>query len=253
MRSRFQAAAARGLTRFVGRDPEMGRVRLALERAAEGRGQVVAIVGEPGVGKSRLYWEFTRSHRTHGWLVLASGSVSHGKATSYLPIIELLTGYFQIETRDEPRRVREKITGKLLGLDETLRPILPALLALFDLPVGDASWGALDPPQRRQRTLERPRTSPTLREPGAAPCRRLRGSALDRLQRKHFLNGLVESVPTARLLLLVNYRPEYRHDWGGKVVLPAASDRAAAAPRPPRSSFRRSSGTGPTFEHWPGS
>lgn len=119
VRSRFQAAAARGLTQFVGRDPEMEQLRLALERAAAGRGPVVAIVGEPGVGKSRLYWGFTRSHRTHGWLLLATGSVSHGKATSYLPIIELLTGYFQIEARDEPRRVREKITGK--------RPVGPRL------------------------------------------------------------------------------------------------------------------------------
>ncbi|MET0852636.1 MAG: adenylate/guanylate cyclase domain-containing protein, partial [Candidatus Rokuibacteriota bacterium] len=144
VRSRFQAAAARGLSRFVGRDPEMEQLRLALERAAEGHGQVAAVVGEPGVGKSRLYWEFIHSHRTHGWLVLESGSVSHGKATSYLPIIDLLIGYFQIETRDEPRRLREKITGKLLGLDEALRPILPALFELFDLPIGDASWRALD-------------------------------------------------------------------------------------------------------------
>ena len=89
-RSRLQASATRGLTRFVGRDGELQRLAQALERAATGHGQAVAVVGEAGVGKSRLAWEFTRSHRTQGWLVLESGSVSYGKARPYLPVIELL-------------------------------------------------------------------------------------------------------------------------------------------------------------------
>ncbi len=76
VRSRLQAATARGLTRFIGRDPELEQLRQALERAGTGHGQVVAVVGEPGVGKSRLFWEFTHSHRTQGWLILESGSVS---------------------------------------------------------------------------------------------------------------------------------------------------------------------------------
>ena len=84
-RSRLLAAAARGLTRFVGRDAELEQLRQALGRAAAGHGQLVAIVGEPGVGKSRLVWEVTHSHRTHGWLILQAGSVSYGKATPYSP------------------------------------------------------------------------------------------------------------------------------------------------------------------------
>jgi len=88
IRSRLHAAAARGLTRFVGRDPELEQLDRALGRARSGHGQVVAVVGEPGVGKSRLYWEFARSHRTEGWLVLESASVSYGKATAYLPVIQ---------------------------------------------------------------------------------------------------------------------------------------------------------------------
>jgi class 3 adenylate cyclase len=92
-RSRLAAAAARGLTRFVGRDVELERLREALGDAAGGRGQVVAIVGEPGVGKSRLVWEVTHSHRTHGWLVLQAGGVSYGKATPYLPVVDLMKGY----------------------------------------------------------------------------------------------------------------------------------------------------------------
>jgi len=84
-RTRLQASAARGLTRFVGREVELEQLRAGLEQARQGAGQVVAVVGEPGVGKSRLFHEFIRSHRTRGWLVLESTSMSYGKATAYLP------------------------------------------------------------------------------------------------------------------------------------------------------------------------
>ena len=97
VRSRLQAAAARGLTPFVGRDAEVERLRAALEQAAAGHGQIVAVAGEAGVGKSRLFWEFTHSHRAHGWLVLEASALSHGKATSYLPVTDLLRAYSQID------------------------------------------------------------------------------------------------------------------------------------------------------------
>src|SRR5262245_38232487 len=154
IRRRLQAAVARGLTRFVGRQAELAVLQQALERAGAGHGQVMALVGEAGVGKSRLVYECIRSHRTQGWLVLESSSVSYGKATPYLPVRDLLKAYCQIEERDEGRRIREKLTGKLLTLDDTLRPTLPVLLALLDVPVEDPVWQALDPPQRRQQTLE---------------------------------------------------------------------------------------------------
>ena len=154
VRSRLHAAAARGLTRFVGRDGELDQLRQALDRAHSGHGQVVAVVGEPGVGKSRLYWEFTHSYRTQGWLIVESSSVSYGKATAFLPIIDLLRAYFQIEAGDEARKIREKLTGKLLSLDRALEPSLPALLWLLDVPIEDPQWQRLDPPQRRRRALE---------------------------------------------------------------------------------------------------
>src|SRR3954452_8499822 len=153
-RTRLQAATARGLTKFVGRDTELETLRRTLEQAGSGHGQVVAVAGEPGVGKSRLVWEFSHSHRTQGWLVLESGSVPYGKATSYLPVIDLLKNYCGIEDRDDARRRREKITGKVLTLDPTLQPLLPPLLTLLDVPVEDAAWRALDPPRRRARTLD---------------------------------------------------------------------------------------------------
>ena len=154
-RTRLQAAATRGLTGFVGRDAEMAALYAALASAGAGQGQVAALVGEPGVGKSRLVWELTHSHRTEGWLVLESGSVSYGKATSYLPVVDLLKSYCRIESRDDARAIREKLLGKLLNLDEGMRPTLPAFLALLDVPVDDPAWELLDPAQRRRQPYRR--------------------------------------------------------------------------------------------------
>jgi class 3 adenylate cyclase/tetratricopeptide (TPR) repeat protein len=215
-RSRLQAAAARGLTKFVGRDAELETLRRTLEQAGSGHGQVVALVGEPGVGKSRLVWEFRRSHRTQGWLVLESGSVSYGKATSYLPVIDLLKSYCGIEDRDDARRIREKLTGKLLTLDPALQPTLPALLTLLDVPVEDAQWDALDPPQRRHRTLDACKRL-LLRESQEQPLLLIfEDLHWTDPETQALLDGLVDSLPTGRVLLLVNYRPEYEHAWHRK-------------------------------------
>jgi class 3 adenylate cyclase/tetratricopeptide (TPR) repeat protein len=212
-RSRLHAAAARGLTRFVGRDVEIEQIRRPLALAHDGHGQLVALVGEPGVGKSRLVYEFTHSHRTQDWLILEAGSMSYGKATSYLPVIDLLKGYFKVHDRETHREIREKVTGKLLTLDRTLEPILPALLALLDVPVEDAQWQALDPAQRRQRTLDAVKHL-LLRESQAQPVLVVfEDLHWIETETQALLDGLVESLPTARLLLLVNYRPEYQHGW----------------------------------------
>jgi class 3 adenylate cyclase/tetratricopeptide (TPR) repeat protein len=216
-RSRLQARAARGLTRFVGRSSELQQLAQDLERAVAGHGQTVAVVGEAGVGKSRLFWEFIRSHHTHGWLILESGSVSYGKATPYLPIIELLKAYFSIQDRDGQREIRERVAGKLLTLDRALEPLLTPLLALLDVPVDDAAWATLDPPQRRQRTLEAVKRV-LLRESQVQPLLVLFEDLhwIDS-ETQAVLDGLIESLPTARVLLLVNYRPEYEHAWGRKI------------------------------------
>jgi class 3 adenylate cyclase/tetratricopeptide (TPR) repeat protein len=215
-RTRLYAAAARGLTRFVGRDAEIEQLRRALALAHDSHGQLVAIVGEPGVGKSRLVYEFTHSHRTQDWLILEASSVSYGKATSYLPVIDLLKAYFKVHDREAHREIREKVTGKLLTLDRALEPTLPALLALLDVPVEDAPWQALDPPQRRQQTLDAVRRL-LFRESQVQPLLVIFEDLhwIDS-ETQAFLDSLVESLPTARLLLLVNYRPEYRHGWGSK-------------------------------------
>jgi len=231
-RTRLQAAARRGLTRFVGRDAEIEVLRRSLERAGAGHGQVVAVVGEAGVGKSRLHWEFTRSHHADGWLVLRGRSVSYARGTPYVPTIELLKTYLGIQERDDPREVRARVADKLLTLDRTPEALLTPLLALFDAPIDDAAWNALDPPQRRQRILE------------AVKQLLLRGSQVQPLllvfvdlqwmdsESQALLDALIESLPTVRILLLVSYRPEYQHAWGSKTyyaelrVDPLPADRA---------------------------
>ncbi len=215
-RSRFQAAVARGLTRFVGRDTEIGALARAFDRAAHGQGQVFALVGEAGVGKSRLFYEFTRSHRTKGALILETRSVSYGKSTAYFPMVELLKAYFDVENRDDARCIREKVTGKLLTLDEALKPVLPALFDLLDVPVEDPAWEALDPTRRRQRTLEAVRVL-LLQESRVQPL----VVVIEDLhwidgESQAFLDSFIESLPAVRVLLLVNYRPEYHHTWGSK-------------------------------------
>ena len=177
---------------------------------------MVALVGEPGAGKSRLVWELAHSHRTAGWLVLEASAVSYGKATPLLPAMDVLRIYFGLDDRDDARRAREKLLGKLLALDDSLRPGLPALEALLDLPVADAAWTSLGAEQRRRRQLDVVKHL-LLRESQAQPL-------LVVIEDLHWvdadtqtlLDDLVETLPSHRLLLLVNYRPEYRHGWGGK-------------------------------------
>jgi class 3 adenylate cyclase/tetratricopeptide (TPR) repeat protein len=214
-RTRLQAAAQRGLSRFVGRRPEMEALRAALETAARGNGQVVGVVGEPGVGKSRLFWELIRSHHTRGWLTLETSAASWGKATAFLPVVHLLRAYFQIESSDDPRRLREKVTGKVLALDQSLAPALPPLLALLDAATENVSWPE-DPLLRRQRTLDAVRRL-LFRESQVQPLILVFEDLhwVDR-ESEAVLDSLVEGLPGAPILLLVNYRPEYDCHWGSR-------------------------------------
>src|SRR5262245_29955553 len=216
VRTRMQAIARRGLTRFVGRDAELQALGSSLERAATGNGQIVAVIGEPGVGKSRLLWEFTHSPRTRGWLFLEGASVSYGKTTVYLAIVELIRAYFKIQDQDDSRQIREKMTGKLLTLDKTLDSVLPALLALFDVAVDNAEWQALDPSRRRQRTLDA-LSRLVIRESQVQPVALLFEDLhwVDS-ETQAVLDCLVENLSASRVLLLVDYRPEYQHGWGAK-------------------------------------
>jgi class 3 adenylate cyclase len=215
-RTRLQAAARRGLTPFVGRDTELEHLLRAQQLARDGHGQVVTVVAEPGVGKSRLLHELIHLPHPEKWLVLECAAVSYGKAMSYLPVVNLLKSYFKIEDHDSLQAMGNKVVQRLREVDRALEPTVPALLALLDVPVKDAAWQTLDPARRRRRMLDAVRFL-LLREAREQPVLLV----LEDLhwvddETQALLDGLVESLGSARILLLATYRPEYHDNWGRK-------------------------------------
>jgi predicted ATPase/class 3 adenylate cyclase/ribosomal protein L40E len=215
LRSHFELAARRGLTKFVGREAELAQMKRGLELARSGKGQLVAIVAEAGTGKSRLFHEF-KATLPSDCKVLEAYSVSHGKASAWLPVLELLRGYFRIQDEDDPATRRDKVRAVLAALDPALSELLPYQLALLGIQEAPDPLAQMDPQVRRLRTLE------------AIKRLILRDSLEHTLvvifedlhwidsETQALLDLLADAVAAARLLLLVNYRPEYRHEWSGK-------------------------------------
>jgi tetratricopeptide (TPR) repeat protein len=213
LRTRLQIAERRGLTRFVGRNIELAQMRNALEAVRQTHGQIVAVMGEPGVGKSRLFFEF-KAIAQSGCLILEAYSVSHGRASAYLPVIELLRDYFRIIPEDDPRQRRQKVIGRVLELDRSLESILPYLFTLLGIQEGEDPLARMDAKIRRQRTqdaLKRIFLRESLNQPLIVLFEDLHWIDSDT---QAFLNLLAYSIANARILLLVNYRPEYHHEWG---------------------------------------
>jgi predicted ATPase/class 3 adenylate cyclase len=215
LRTRLQRAAARGYTKFVGREREMEVLSRTAEQAKTGHGQIVAAMAEPGVGKSRLFYEFKTTSQS-GWMLLEAVSLSHDKASAYMPVVDLLTRYFDIEAEDDGRKRREKVAGKIAILDRALEDTLPYLYGLLGLIEGNDPLAGMDAPIRRQRTLEALKRI-LLRESFNQPLMVIFEDLhwIDD-DTQAFLNLLADSIGTARLLLLVNYRPEYSHQWNSK-------------------------------------
>src|SRR6476620_3770759 len=215
LRTRLERSAGRGLSKFVGRSKEREIFRLAAQLAKSGSGQLVAVVAEPGVGKSRLVFEF-KVETGGDWTVLEAFSVSHGKGSSYLPVIELLHSYFGITKGDDPATRREKIAKHIGAFNSSLETALPYLLALLEIEDDKERLAGMDPQLRRSRTFE-------------AVVRLLLAEASQHpliliFEDLHWLDDesqalldlLVESMANSRILLLVNYRPEYALHWGDK-------------------------------------
>ncbi|MGH7960843.1 MAG: AAA family ATPase [Candidatus Binatia bacterium] len=215
LHTKLQVAARRGLIRFVGRQSEMDQLQKALEQAKAGHGQIVGVMGEPGLGKSRLFYEFTLLSHS-GCLVLEAYAVSHGTASPYLPLIELLKNYFRIKPQDDDRQRRAKVMGQVLVLDRSLEDTLPYLFALLGIEEQPSPLQQMDPQIRRRRTFEALKRL-CLRESLNQPLMLIFEDLhwLDS-ETQGFFEVLSESVASAKVLLLVNYRPEYRHEWGQK-------------------------------------
>ncbi len=215
LRTRLQRSAGRGLTKFVGREREMDAMKHAAEQAKAGRGQIVAAIAEAGVGKSRLFFEFKAVSQS-GCMVIEAFSVSHGKASAFLPVIDLLYSYFEISTEDDTRKRREKVTGRVLALDRSLEDALPYLYWLLGLTDESNQVAEIEAQTRKRRALDaikRILLRESLNQPLIVIFEDLHW--IDS-ESQAFLNLLADSIGTARILLLVNYRPEYRHDWGHK-------------------------------------
>ena len=215
LRTRLQRSAGRGLSKFVGRQAEMDALKRAAEQAKTGRGQIVAAMAEAGVGKSRLIFEFKAVSQS-GWMVLEAFSVSHGKASAFLPVIDLLWSYFEINSDDDERKRREKINGKVLTLDRSLEDTLPYVHSLLGLSDENSPLAEMEPQTRKRRSLDaikRILLRESLNQPLIVIFEDLHW--VDE-ESQGFLNLLADSIGTARILMLVNYRPEYSHQWNSK-------------------------------------
>src|SRR6516225_229689 len=206
---------ANGCAPIRGRAREMDALKHAAEQARAGRGQIVAVMADPGVGKSRLFYEFKATAQS-GWMVLEAFSVSHSKASSYLPVLEMLSAFFEISRDDDERKRRERILGKVLGLDRSLEDTLPYLYSLYGIAETGDSLAQMDPHIRRRRTQEAIKRI-MLRESINQPLMVIFEDLhwID-AETQALLDLLVDEIANAPVLLLVNYRPEYRHEWGSR-------------------------------------
>jgi class 3 adenylate cyclase/tetratricopeptide (TPR) repeat protein len=215
LRTHFELSTRRGLTRFVGRERELEQMRRALEQSMAGHGQIVAVVAEAGTGKSRLFYEFKATIPAE-WKVLEAYSVSHGKASAWLPVLELLNGYFGITEADDAAARRDKVRAALTTLDAALEDTLPYLFGLLGIVEGPDPLAQMDARIKRQRTLDAIKRSmlhDSLRQPVVVFLEDVHW--IDE-QTQGLLDVLVDSIASARILLLFNYRPEYHHGWANK-------------------------------------
>lgn len=214
--SGMAAANPAGLSSFVGRDTEMSQIGKTLDRVAKGRGEVIALVGEPGIGKSRLAYEVIKSCSSEGWMALEGRALSYGSTTAFLPVASVLRALFGIQDTDSTGNVRDKIVQGLGLLGEGNADILSAILWLLDIQQKDpegAAWIELDPAVRRQRTIDAIKRL-MLKLSNVRPLILLIEDMhwID-VESQAVIDALVEVLPYARILLMLTYRPEYEHGW----------------------------------------
>ena len=234
-RTRLDVSAGRGLSRFVGREAELEALEAAYERS-RGGGQVVGVVADPGIGKSRLCREFTERCRARGIAITEGRGVAHGRRIPLLPVVEMLRGYFGIGEEDDSRVAREKIAGRLLLIDEAFRETLPVLFGFL---------GVEDPDHPRRRWARSARARAVRAIGRLVHARADEGGGVVLVEDLHwldpgseaFLAHLIESLPGTRTLAIVNFRPEYGADWMKRSfyerlpLLPLSGDAIAALVR----------------------
>ncbi len=216
VKTRIEASVEKGLTRFVGRKNSMAALRDAFEEAKAGPGQVVGIVGEAGVGKSRILLEFKNPLPQNEYTYLEGRCLHFGGSMSYLPFLDILRTYFDIKEGDQELIIKKKMADKIAELDEKLENALPPLMELLSLKVEDEDFTRLEPQQKREKTFEAIRNL-LIRISQERPL----VLAVEDLHwidntSEEFLNYLIGSLASAPILLVLLYRPEYTHQWGSK-------------------------------------
>jgi class 3 adenylate cyclase/tetratricopeptide (TPR) repeat protein len=234
-KNRLQAAAGRGLSPFVGRKAEIEAFHRFTE-PAHGGGRILAMVGEAGMGKSRLVREFLQNHLPSSWRALEAFSVSYGKATPFFPVVQLLRNYFSIAEGDEIATIQAKVLSQMLRLDPALSDAVPPILTLLDaMPQAEKSADAdraigqhadvgaalakftTEEPQERRAETFQALTRLLIRESRERPLLVVFEDLhwIDS-ETQAFLDILLDTLPLGPLFLLVNYRPGYTHNWVSK-------------------------------------
>jgi len=214
--TRIEAAVARGLTRFVGRKREITALKEAFEKAKSGSGQVVGIVGEAGVGKSRLLLELRGMLRQKEYTHYEGRCLHYGGSMAYLPFLDILRSYFDIKEGEREFVIKKKMKENITQLDEKLKGILPPLQDILSLKVEDEEYLKLEPQQRRVKIFEAIRDL-LIRESQNRPLI-LAVEDLHWIDKtsEEFLDYLIGSMANAHILMMLLYRPEYTHQWGSK-------------------------------------
>ncbi|MFQ5514482.1 MAG: adenylate/guanylate cyclase domain-containing protein, partial [Myxococcota bacterium] len=216
IRSRLDLSRTRGFSRFVGRADDLATLEAALEQALEGRGQVVGIVADAGVGKSRLCLEFTHRCRARGITVRQAQAVSYGRNLPLLPVLQLLRDIFGIEARDGDAVARQKIAGAVVLRDESLQRDLPLLFEFMGVPDPNRSALLLEPDERQRRLTGLLRQLLQARSREEASVYLVEDLHWIDSASEEFVERMVEVIPGTQTLLLVNFRPEYKVPWSGK-------------------------------------
>ncbi len=214
--TRIAASSARGLTPFVGRKQELETIKEAFEKAQSGQGKVVGIVGEAGVGKSRLRLELRNMLPKGEYTYLEGHCLHYGSAMPYLPLLDVFRAYIGIKEGEQESVIREKMKKRILGLDENLKTVISPFEELLSLKVEDGEYAKLEPQQKREKTFEAFRDL-TIRGSQERPLI----LAIEDLHwidktSEEFLDYMIGWLPNMRILLILLYRPEYTHTWGSK-------------------------------------
>jgi class 3 adenylate cyclase/tetratricopeptide (TPR) repeat protein len=216
LHTRLDVSRSRGFSRFVGRGDEMQTLESALAHARDGNAQVVGIVGDAGLGKSRLCFEFLERCRAHGLMTYETSGVSHGKSIPFLPMLRLFRAFFGITDQDSDATARERIAGRLLLLDEGLRDSLPLLFEFMAVPDLDNPGPDISPEARQRQLFD------ILRR--VTQARGQKETQVILIEDLHWFDGgsaaflepLIEATVGTRALVLLNFRPEYQAPWMGK-------------------------------------